>query len=82
MLLGEVIAALEGRYDPGLAEGWDAVGLVCGDPAEEVRRVLFAIDPVAAVVDELVESGADLLVTHHPLFLTPVHGIPAADVGS
>src|ERR687884_1110447 len=42
--LGEVIAALEARYDPALAENWDAVGLVCGDPEEAVRRVIFAVD--------------------------------------
>ena len=77
--LGTVIAALEARYDPALAEDWDAVGLVCGDRAEPVRRVLVAVDPVAAVVDEALETGADLLVTHHPLLLTAVHGIPADD---
>jgi dinuclear metal center YbgI/SA1388 family protein len=79
VLLGEVIAALDARYDPSLAESWDAVGLVCGDPGEPVRRVLFAVDPTAAVVDEVIEIGADLLVTHHPLLLTPVHGVPADD---
>ena len=77
--LGTVISALEARYDPALAEPWDAVGLVCGDRAEPVRRVLFAVDPVAAVVDEVLDSGADLLVTHHPLLLTAVHGVPADD---
>jgi dinuclear metal center YbgI/SA1388 family protein len=77
--LREVIAALDARYDPALAEGWDAVGLVCGNPAESVRRVLFAVDPTADVVDEVIETGADLLVTHHPLFLTAVHGVPADD---
>ena len=77
--LGEVVAALEARYDPSLAESWDAVGLVCGDPAEPVERVLVAVDPVAAVVDEAIERGAGLLVTHHPLFLTAVHGVPADD---
>ena len=77
--LREVVAALEARYDPALAEDWDAVGLVCGDPDEPVQRVLFAVDPVAAVVDEVVETGAQLLVTHHPLFLTAVHGVPADD---
>ncbi|MGY1682624.1 Nif3-like dinuclear metal center hexameric protein [Geodermatophilus sp. SYSU D01176] len=77
--LGEVVAALEARYDPALAEDWDAVGLVCGDPDEPVERVLFAVDPVAAVVDEVVQTGAQLLVTHHPLFLTAVHGVPADD---
>jgi len=79
MPLREVIATLDARYDPALAEPWDAVGLVCGDPDEPVRRVLFAVDPVAEVVDEVLETGADLLVTHHPLFLTAVHGVPADD---
>ncbi len=79
MLLGTVLAALDTRYDPALAESWDAGGLVCGDPGEPVRKVLFAVDPTAAVVDEVLEVGADLLVTHHPLFLTPVHGVPADD---
>lgn len=79
MLLGDVITALEARYDPALAEPWDAVGLVCGDRAEPVGRVLFAVDPTAAVVDEVIATGAGLLVTHHPLFLTPVHGVPADD---
>ncbi|MGY1827768.1 Nif3-like dinuclear metal center hexameric protein [Blastococcus sp. SYSU DS0541] len=77
--LGKVLAALDARYDPALAESWDAVGLVCGDPAEQVGSVLFAVDPTAAVVDEVVRTGAQLLVTHHPLFLTPVHGVPADD---
>jgi dinuclear metal center YbgI/SA1388 family protein len=75
--LRDVIAALDARYDPALAEAWDAVGLVCGDPDEPVRRVLFAVDPTSAVVDEVIATGADLLVTHHPLLLTPVHGVPA-----
>lgn len=75
--LAEVTAALDRLYDPGWAEAWDAVGLVCGDPEADVRRVLFAVDPVAAVAAEAVEWGADLVVTHHPLFLKPVHGVPA-----
>jgi dinuclear metal center YbgI/SA1388 family protein len=75
--LSHVVAALEELYDPAWAESWDAVGLVCGDPDQEIGKVMFAVDPVAAVVDEALEWGADLLVTHHPLLLRPVHGVPA-----
>ncbi|MGH3392285.1 MAG: Nif3-like dinuclear metal center hexameric protein [Actinomadura sp.] len=75
--LSRVIAALEDLYDPAWAASWDAVGLVCGDPDQEVGKIMFAIDPVAAVVDEALEWGADLLVTHHPLLLRPVHGVAA-----
>lgn len=77
--LSDVVAALESRYPASLAESWDAVGLVCGDPDVAVRRVMFAIDPVNSTVDEAIEARADLFVTHHPLFLTAVHGIPASD---
>ena len=73
--LRQVVAALDARYQPSWAEPWDAVGLVCGDPDAPVGRVLFAVDPVAAVAAEAHAIGADLLVTHHPLFLRPVHGI-------
>ncbi|OJV76475.1 MAG: Nif3-like dinuclear metal center hexameric protein [Cellulomonas sp. 73-92] len=75
--LADVVAALERRYPLRGAESWDAVGLVVGDPAQPVRRVLFAVDPVAAVADEALAWGADLLVTHHPLFLRAVHSVAA-----
>ena len=75
--LADVIAALETAYPPGLAQGWDAVGLVCGDPAETVSSVLVAVDPVAETVDEALDAGVQLLVTHHPLLLHGVHGVGA-----
>lgn len=67
--LSEVIAALETLWPAERAESWDAVGTVVGDPDQEVGRVLFAVDPVQEIADEAVELGADLLVTHHPLYL-------------
>ncbi len=75
--LADVKALLDGWYDPAWAEAWDAVGLVCGDPAQPVRKVLFAVDPAPVVVAEALEWGADLVVCHHPLLLTPVHGVAA-----
>jgi dinuclear metal center YbgI/SA1388 family protein len=67
--VGAVLDLLERWYPPRHAESWDAVGLVCGDRAEQVGSILLAVDPVLAVADEAVERGADLVVTHHPLFL-------------
>ncbi|MDQ1747762.1 MAG: hypothetical protein QOD07_2025 [Frankiaceae bacterium] len=67
--VADVVVELDRRYDPKWAEPWDAVGLVCGDPSAPVRRVHVAVDPVLAVADEAVAAGAQLLVTHHPLFL-------------
>ncbi|WP_030505531.1 Nif3-like dinuclear metal center hexameric protein [Microbispora rosea] len=75
--LAEVVECLEALYDPSWAESWDAVGLVCGDPEQAVRKVLFAVDPVAVVVDEALGWGADLVVTHHPLYLRGTTSVAA-----
>jgi dinuclear metal center YbgI/SA1388 family protein len=76
--LAEVVGRLDAFYDPRRAQSWDAVGLVCGDPEQPVRSVLFAVDPTLAVVEEAVERGVDLLVTHHPLLLRPVSSVAAS----
>jgi len=75
--LRDVVSVLDGLYDPRWADSWDAVGTVAGDPDAEVTKVLFAVDPVQAVVDEAVAWGADLVVTHHPLWLKGVTSVAA-----
>lgn len=75
LLLRDVVAQIEELYPPESAAGWDRVGLVTGDLDQPVRRVLFALDPTLAVIEEAAEWGADLLVTHHPLLLRGVHSV-------
>jgi dinuclear metal center YbgI/SA1388 family protein len=75
--LGQVVAVVEKMYDPTWAREWDRVGLVCGDPGAVVRRVMLAVDPTQSVAEEALAWRADLLFTHHPLLLRPVHGVPA-----
>jgi dinuclear metal center YbgI/SA1388 family protein len=57
------------------AESWDAPGLLSGDPAARVERILLAVDAVAATVDEAVERDADLLLVHHPLLMRGVTSV-------
>ncbi|MDF0529958.1 Nif3-like dinuclear metal center hexameric protein [Tsukamurella sp. 8F] len=78
VLLKDVIAVLDAAYPPRLAEDWDSVGLVCGDPAVEVTRVLVCVDVTAGVVDEALRSGAQLIVAHHPLLLRGVDTVAAS----
>jgi putative NIF3 family GTP cyclohydrolase 1 type 2 len=73
--LGEVVGLVHGWYPPETAEDWDAVGLAAGDPEAGVRRILLAVDPVQPVAREAADWDADLLLTHHPLFLRGVHGV-------
>ncbi|MDM7989555.1 Nif3-like dinuclear metal center hexameric protein [Arthrobacter sp. zg-Y877] len=76
--LGDVLLAAEELWPESLAEGWDAPGLVSGRVDREVRRILFAVDPTREVIDEALEWGADLLLTHHPLLLKPVNSVAAS----
>ncbi|MFC7406027.1 Nif3-like dinuclear metal center hexameric protein [Georgenia alba] len=79
LLLADLLSVLERHYPPGTAEDWDAVGLVAGDPAQPVRKVLLAVDPVEDVAREALEMGADLLVTHHPLYLRGTSSVAATN---
>lgn len=73
----ELITALDTAYPQWLAEDWDAVGLTCGRLDAEVDTVLLAVDPLPQIVDEAIACGAQLIVTHHPLFLRGVHEVAA-----
>lgn len=74
--LADVIAVLDEAYPPRLAESWDSVGLVCGDPDDELESVTVAVDPTPEVVDEVPEAG--LLLAHHPLLLRGVDTVAAS----
>jgi len=51
-----------------LAESYDNVGLLAGHPDRMVTRVLAALDLTEDVVKEARETGAELILTHHPIF--------------
>ena len=72
-----VVDALEAAYPPALAESWDQVGLICGDPDANVTKVAFALDCTQEVAERAVAAGAQLLVVHHPLLLRGVHSVAA-----
>jgi dinuclear metal center YbgI/SA1388 family protein len=74
--LGAVIEALDAAYPPGLAQPWDSVGLVCGDPDETLSSVTVAVDATAEVVDAVPDGG--LLLAHHPLLLRGVDTVAAS----
>ena len=75
--LGEILLAVEELWPESLAEEWDEVGLVAGHPSAEVSRIMFAVDPTLDVIEEAIEWGADLLITHHPLLLKGVTSVAA-----
>ncbi len=69
--VGDILSYIETQLAPSyMQEDWDHVGLNCGRTAAPVSKILVALDPFEAI-DEAVEMGADLLVTHHALLWKP-----------
>jgi dinuclear metal center YbgI/SA1388 family protein len=58
-----------------LAEDWDNIGLLIGDPGQTVHHVLVALDPTNALIEQAHVSGYDLVITHHPVIFRPVKAI-------
>lgn len=70
--LADALAVTESLWPLSGASEWDATGLVSGDPAVALSHIHLAVDAVAETVDEAIEVGANLLLTHHPLLLRGV----------
>lgn len=76
-VLADVLVAAEELWPESLAEDWDRVGLVVGRTDAEVDKIMFAVDPTIEVIDEALEWGAQLLITHHPLLMKGVNSVAA-----
>jgi dinuclear metal center YbgI/SA1388 family protein len=73
MLTVEMVAEFLKRIAPlGLAEDWDNVGLLVGDPSRQARRVMTCLTVTPNVVREVIEENVDLVVSHHPM---PFHAV-------
>lgn len=59
----------------GLAEQWDNVGLLLGEPNKSIKGILVALDPTEEILAEALEIGADCIITHHPLIFHPLKAI-------
>ncbi len=57
--------------------GFDNSGLLIGSRTKKVTRALVALDATVAVAERAVETGCELLVTHHPVIFTPAKAIAA-----
>jgi len=63
----EVLSALE-RFAPlPLQESWDNAGLQVGLTETEVSGALLCLDVTEKIVEEAIQKGCNLIVSHHPL---------------
>lgn len=71
MTVGQLELELLSRFPRSDAEEWDRTGLLVGDPAALVTGVAVALDPTASSIESARKAGANVLLTHHPVFLDP-----------
>jgi len=77
MKVKDVVAALERIAPPALAAEWDNVGLLVGDGAAEVGRLMLCIDLTEAVLAEAVKAKTQMLMTYHPVIFKPLSCLTA-----
>ena len=70
--LREICQFLDDFAPPHLAEEWDNVGLLVGDPEQPIERIMTCLTITPASAAEAVRERADLIVTHHPLPFKPL----------
>ena len=67
MKIKEVLCALEQFAPLPLQESWDNAGLQVGLTETEVSGVLLCLDVNEKILDEAIQKGCNLVVSHHPL---------------
>ena len=77
LTVAAVVDYLNTLMPPDLAADWDNVGLLLGDRAAEVRGVMTCLTVTPESADEAVDSGANLIVTHHPILFRAVKRLTA-----
>ena len=75
LTVGELIAEIEMIAPSNTAADWDNVGLQVGELSASVSGAVLCLEVTEAVVAEAVQTGANLIVAHHPLIFSPLSAI-------
>ncbi len=69
MTVKELYEKLCGIIPPSLSCEWDRDGFeCCPEPEKEVKKVIIALDVTGEVIDTAIAEGADVIISHHPIF--------------
>ncbi|WP_223584036.1 Nif3-like dinuclear metal center hexameric protein [Sphingobacterium sp. GVS05A] len=67
MKIKAVIQYLEQLAPLDFQESYDNAGLIVGDANQEITKVLISLDCTEEVVQEAIEKGCNLIISHHPI---------------
>ena len=71
----DLLELLEQEFPAKYAVPGDKTGFQVGDREKEVSHIFVAVDATEEVIEEAAASGADLLLTHHPMLYSPLAAV-------
>lgn len=77
--LKEITNYLESLAPLSTQESYDNSGLIVGNENLEVKGVLISLDCIESIVDEAIETGCNLIVSHHPIVFTGLKKLNGSD---
>jgi len=80
MKVSTLVDFFDRLYPFALAEEWDNVGLIVGDSKADVTGVAFCLDVTHDVLDEAIEAGCNVVVTHHPLIFRSIKRLNSSEL--
>lgn len=78
MTVAQLVQIIEQIAPPSLSEAWDNTGLLLGDLAAPVRRVMTCLTLTPESIQEAILGAANLVLSHHPLPFKPLSRITTA----
>ncbi len=75
LFIQDIIDILQEIAPVELAESWDNVGLLAGNPQEKAQSLLVALDPTLPLLEQAESQGANVIITHHPIIFHPLKAL-------
>lgn len=80
MQLNDLLSILEDLAPTRYAEPWDNVGLLVGDPIQDIARLMLTIDYTPEVAAEAMHCACDVIIAYHPPIFEPLKRITSGSL--
>jgi len=75
MILRDIVSYLDSEIPLAFQESYDNSGLQLGEPEKEITAALLTLDVTEEVIEEAIETGCGLIISHHPLIFSGIKKI-------